>query len=184
MVRALSAGKVSSCREVAQRSGIQTCLLAEDEGLKQGLSQKCCLCSLRAHLHRLDSKEPETQDGSLTCSRSQSPLKQITLLWWGRCSDVWSPEWGLSQKLCRFCSPHANLSRLVTEGPGTQMVLSAALEFRALPGCHLSSRGEGALMSGTQNRACPRSCVASAVSSFTLLWKAFWGTAWQESDIG
>jgi hypothetical protein len=34
VVTALSAGKLSSCREVAQRSGAQLCLLAEDEGLK------------------------------------------------------------------------------------------------------------------------------------------------------
>ena len=40
VVRVLSAGKLSSCREGAQISGIWTCLLAEDEGLKQGLSQK------------------------------------------------------------------------------------------------------------------------------------------------
>jgi hypothetical protein len=42
VVRTLSAGKLSSCREVAQISGVRTCLLAEDEGLKQGLSQKLC----------------------------------------------------------------------------------------------------------------------------------------------
>ena len=42
MVRALSAGKLSLYREGAQISGIQTCLLAEDEDLKQGLSQKLC----------------------------------------------------------------------------------------------------------------------------------------------
>jgi hypothetical protein len=39
-VRALSVGKLSSCREGAQISGVQTFLLAEDEGPKQGLSQK------------------------------------------------------------------------------------------------------------------------------------------------
>ena len=77
MVRVLSAGKLSSCREGAQISGIQTCLLAEDEGLKQGLSQKiCCFCSLHAHLHRLVSKGSRTQDGSLTCSGGQSPPGQ------------------------------------------------------------------------------------------------------------
>jgi hypothetical protein len=40
MIRALSAGRLSSFREDAQISGVQTCLLAEDEGLKQDLSQK------------------------------------------------------------------------------------------------------------------------------------------------
>jgi hypothetical protein len=34
VVKALSAGNLSSYREGAQRSGVQLCLLAEDEGLK------------------------------------------------------------------------------------------------------------------------------------------------------
>ena len=40
MVRALSAGKLSSYREGAQISGVQTSLLVEDEGPKQDLSQR------------------------------------------------------------------------------------------------------------------------------------------------
>ena len=89
VVIVLSAGKLSSCREGAQRSGVQTCLLAEDEGPKQGLSQKMfCLCSLHAHVHRL-------------------------------VRDV-----------------------------GHKMALSPALAVRALPGRHLSSGREGALISG------------------------------------
>jgi hypothetical protein len=40
VVRELSAGKLSSCREGAQISVVQICLLVEDEDLKQGLSQK------------------------------------------------------------------------------------------------------------------------------------------------
>ena len=40
VVRALSAGRLSSYREGAQISGVWISLLAEDEGLKQGLSQK------------------------------------------------------------------------------------------------------------------------------------------------
>ena len=40
VVRALSAGKLSSCREGAQISVDWICLLAEDEGPKQGLSKK------------------------------------------------------------------------------------------------------------------------------------------------
>jgi hypothetical protein len=40
VVRALSAVRLSSFREGAQISGVQTSLLAEDEGLKQDLSQK------------------------------------------------------------------------------------------------------------------------------------------------
>ena len=130
MVRVLSAGKLSSCREGAQISGVQTCHLAEDEGPKQELSHKmCCLCSLYAHLHRLVSEGHSTQNRSLTCSCGQSPPRQTPLLWHGRCPDVWSPKRGLSQKLChfcpyqklcRFCSPNSHLCRLVSEGSGTQ----------------------------------------------------------------
>jgi hypothetical protein len=124
VVRVLSASKLSP-----------DCLLSEDEGLKQGLSLKmCCLCSLCTHLHRLFPELPGTQDGSLTCSGSQSPPRWPPLLWQGRCPDVCSPEWGLSQKLCcfflsqklcHFCSPlahplRAHLCRLVSEGQGTQ----------------------------------------------------------------
>jgi hypothetical protein len=50
VVRALSAGKLSSYREGAQISGVQTCLLTEDEGLKQGLSQKLCCFDLSQKL--------------------------------------------------------------------------------------------------------------------------------------
>jgi hypothetical protein len=124
VVRVLSACKLSSCREGAQRSGVQTCLLAEDEGPKQGLSQKmCCFCSLHAHLHRLVSEGHGPQDGSLRLQRrlcGQSPPEWIPLLWQGRCPDVWSLKQGLSQKLCSFCSPHSHLRRLVSERPGTQ----------------------------------------------------------------
>ena len=42
------------------------------------------------------------------------------LLWQGRCLDIWSPKWCLSQKLCRFFSPKSPLSRVVSEGPRTQ----------------------------------------------------------------
>jgi hypothetical protein len=97
VVRVLSAGKLSSCRKGAQSSVIQTCLLAEDEGQKQGLSQKwCCFCNLHSHLCRLVSEGPGIQDGSLTCSGSQSLPGRAPLLWWGRCLDVWSPKGGLS----------------------------------------------------------------------------------------
>jgi hypothetical protein len=64
--RGLSAGKLSSCREGAQRSGTQICLLDEDEDPKWGLSQKlCCFCSPCALLCRLVSEGPRKQDGSL-----------------------------------------------------------------------------------------------------------------------
>ena len=84
------------------------------------LSQMYCLCSLHTHLHRLVFDRPGTQDGSLTCSGSQSPPRWPPLLWQGRCPDVWSPKQDLSQKLYRFCSMHSHLSRLVSEGPGAQ----------------------------------------------------------------
>ena len=128
----IPAGKLSSCREGAQKSGIQTCLLALDEGQKQGLPQKmCCLCSLHAHLHRLISEGHWTQDGSLTCSRGQSPPRQTLLLF----PDVWSLKQGLSQKLCCFCSllSHLHRLRLVSEGPGTQDGSLTCTE-RAIPG--------------------------------------------------
>jgi hypothetical protein len=79
VVRVLSSGKLSSCRESAHISGVWTCLLAEDEGLKQGLSQKLCnfclsqkLCSffsLHSHLGRLVFEGSRDQDG---CPLSQS----------------------------------------------------------------------------------------------------------------
>jgi hypothetical protein len=50
VVRSLFAGKLSSCTEGAQILGIQTCILAEDEGLTQGLSQKLCCLGLSQKL--------------------------------------------------------------------------------------------------------------------------------------
>ena len=50
MVRALSAGKLSSYKEREQISGIRTSLLAEDEGPKQDLSQKLCCFGLSQKL--------------------------------------------------------------------------------------------------------------------------------------
>ena len=136
----------------------------------------CFICSLHAHLHGLISEGQGTQDGSLTCSGGQSPPGQSPLLWQVRFLDVWCPKSVLSQKLCRFCSPHSHLSRLVFEGPRTQEG-SLTCSERAIRSGHLSSGGEGARMSAAQNgvcprssvtSACPRSCVASAVCSLTL----------------
>jgi hypothetical protein len=50
MVRALSSGKLSSYREGTEISGIQTSLLAKDEGPKQDLSQKLCCFGLSQKL--------------------------------------------------------------------------------------------------------------------------------------
>jgi hypothetical protein len=91
-----------------------------------------CLLTLRspcAHLHRLVSKGPRTQDGSFTYFSSQILPRQRPLLWRGRCpgclelKSVLSQKlcsFCLSQKLCPFCNPHSHLCRLVSEGPGTQ----------------------------------------------------------------
>jgi hypothetical protein len=68
VVRGLSAGKLSSCIEGGQISGIWTCLVAEDEGPKQGLSQNLCsFCSPHFYLCRLVSIESQNQDGSPRC---------------------------------------------------------------------------------------------------------------------
>jgi hypothetical protein len=65
---------------------------------KQSLSQKLCcfclsynlycFCSQHSHLLRLVSEGLRTQDGSLTCSSSQSPPRQTPVLWQVRCPDV------------------------------------------------------------------------------------------------
>ena len=160
MVRVLSAGKLSSCREGAQRSGVQTCQLAEDEGPKQGLFQKmCCLCSLCAHLHRLFSEGPRTQDGSLTCSGSQSPPRWSLLLWQGRCPDVWSLKLGsvpASVLLLQSARSPSAVCELTwadwsQRDPGQKMAPPPALAVRALPDGHLSSGREGVQMSGARN---------------------------------
>jgi hypothetical protein len=125
VVRVLSAGKLSSCREGAQRSGVQTCLLAEDECLKQeGLSQMCCLHSPRADLCRLVSKGAWTQDGSLTCSGTHSPTRQTPLLWQGRCPDVWSPRRGsVPEAVSLLQSTHLTVQTGLWGTQGTRWLL-------------------------------------------------------------
>ena len=128
---------------------------------RNGLSQKLCrFCSPHSHLCRFASEGFGTQNGSLTCSGSQSPSRRTPLLWRGRCLDVWSLKLGLSQKLCRFClsqnlcsfcSQHSYLRRFGSEGPGTQEAPSPAQAVRALLGRHLSFGREGARMSGSQS---------------------------------
>jgi hypothetical protein len=85
VVGALSAGKLSSYREGAQRSGTQLCLLGEDEGPKGTLTKKlCCFCSLCALLCRLISEGCRIQDGVLTWSWGQSHPWRPTLLCQGK----------------------------------------------------------------------------------------------------
>ena len=115
VVRALSAGKLSSCREGAQISGIQTCLLAEDEGPETGpVPDAVSFCSPHSHLRRLVSEGSGNQDGYSRCSGKPSRAGRTPLLWQGRCLDVWSLKQGLSQKLCRFCSLLAHASQSVS----------------------------------------------------------------------
>jgi hypothetical protein len=113
VVRALSAGKLSSYREGAQIPGVWTSLLAEDEGLKQDLLQKlCCFCSPHSHLHRLDSEVSGNQDGSPRCSGKALLGRADTSPLAGRCPDVWSLKRDLSQLLssrdlghvCQLCA--------------------------------------------------------------------------------
>ena len=118
VIRVLSVGKLSSCRDGAQRSSVQSCLLTEDEGPIQGLSQKmCCLCSLCAHLHR------QVSEG---CGPKMAPSSSLA----GKVPRYLEPETGsvseavsllpVPEALFFFCSLHSHLSRLVSEGPGTQ----------------------------------------------------------------
>ena len=89
----------------------------------------------------------------------------------GRCTDIWCsdlppgrrrrPKTGPVPEAVSFCSPHSHLRRVVSVGSGNQDVFPTCC-CKSLLGSHLSSGGEGARMSAAQNRACPRSCVASA----------------------
>ena len=103
MVRVLSAGKLSSCREGAQIiSGIQTCLLPEDEGLKQSLSQEMCrfclshqlcsFCSPHSHLCRLVSEVSGTKDVSPPALAGLSQAETSPLM--GKVPGCLEPEKG------------------------------------------------------------------------------------------
>ena len=130
MVRALSAGKLSSYREGAQISGIWTSLLAEDEGPKQGLSQKLCsFCSWHSHLHRLVSERSQTRDGSPRCSDKALTGRMDTSTLAGKVPRCLKPEMrSATEALCllpvpefvSFCISHSHLSRLVSKGSGDQ----------------------------------------------------------------
>ena len=147
-----------------------TCLLAEDEGPKQGLSLKLCqfclsqklcsFCSPHSHLSRLVSERFRSRDGCPRCSSKALLRWEDTSPLARKCLDVWSPKWGLPQKLCHFClsqnlcsfcSRHFQLRRLVSEGSGNQDGSPQVLQQgppRA--GRHLSSGREGAWMSGAE----------------------------------
>ena len=117
--------------EGVQISGIRTCLLAENEGLKQVLSQKLChfclsqkLCSFSSRhsdLHSLVSERSQTRDGS-PGGADTSPMA-------GMVPGCLEPEMGPAPEALwllpvpetvSFCSPHSHLRRLVLEGSGNQ----------------------------------------------------------------
>jgi hypothetical protein len=113
VVRALSAGKLSSYREGAQISGIRTSLLAKDEGLKQHLSQKLCCFGLSqkllASVCTLSPVQtnfrwsPGTKMASTNPEAKASQDGRTLVLWPGWWSDVWSPKRALPQKLYGSC---------------------------------------------------------------------------------
>jgi hypothetical protein len=133
-------------------SGFRTCSLAEDEDLKQGLSQKLCclglsqklcsLCSRHSYLHSLVSERSRTRDGSLRCSGKAllggvdicPPAEEVI-----GCLDpeTWSaPEsvWLQSvSEAVSFCSPHSHLPRLVSVGSQHQDS-TPRCSGKALPG--------------------------------------------------
>jgi hypothetical protein len=151
MVRALSADKLSSCREGAQISGNQTCLLARAEGLKQGLSQKLCcfglsqklcsFCSGQSYLHRLVSERSQTRDGSPRCSGKAFPGREDASPLARKMPRCLEPKTGYASEAVlllpvpeavRFCIPHSHLCRLVLEGAGNQNGSPRCLVFSFL----------------------------------------------------
>jgi hypothetical protein len=130
VVRVLSVGKLSSCREGTQISGFRTCLLAENEGPKQGLFQKLCsFCSRHSHLHRLVSERSRTRDGSLRFSGKALLGRVDTSPLAGKVPGCLEPEMGSAPEAVwlltvpeavSFCSPHSHLCRLVSEESGNQ----------------------------------------------------------------
>jgi hypothetical protein len=129
VVRALSVGRLSSFREISQISGIQTCLLVEDEGLKQDLSQKL-LASL---VHTLTCTyyswwSPGTKMSPADAPATPSQAGGTPLLWQGRCPE---PEKGPASEALwllpvpeavSFYSPYSHLCRLVLMESGNQDV--------------------------------------------------------------
>jgi hypothetical protein len=112
VVRALSAGKFSFCKEGAQISGFQICPWQKMKAPKQGLSQKLChfclpqklcsFCSWHSHLHSLISERSLTRDGSPKCSGKILLGRVDTSPLAGKVPSCVEPIWGLPQNLCGF----------------------------------------------------------------------------------
>jgi hypothetical protein len=134
VVRTLSAGKLSSCREGAQISVVQNCLLAEDDGPKPGLSQKL----LASVVHTLTCAASSRQDPGTKMPSADAPLKVKTLPGAvditplaGKVPGCLEPEMGAALKalwllpvpeVVSFCSLHSHLCRLVLAGSSNQDV--------------------------------------------------------------
>jgi hypothetical protein len=125
VVRALSAGKLSSCQEGAQRSGAQICLLSEDEGLKG----PCPRSSVASVAHVLSSSDWSLRDLGykmmlLPESWGQSTFLKSTLL---------SDPKILGMLGCLWCGEssvvHGTICRsLAQDGPGL-------MPIRKYPSC-------------------------------------------------
>ena len=81
MVKALLAGKLSSCRECAQRSDAQICFLTEDKGRK-GPCPRSSVASVAHMLYCVDwsLRDPGYKMALSPHSWGQSPLWRPTLL--------------------------------------------------------------------------------------------------------
>jgi hypothetical protein len=140
VVRALSAGKLSSYREGAQISGVQTSLLVEDEGPKQDLSQKMYCFGLSQKLlasvvHTLTCadyfrRSPGTKMVPADAEAKPSSARRTPIIWPGRWPDVSSLKRVLPQKLCGSRLSQKLLASLVHtltcadyfwQSPGTKM---------------------------------------------------------------
>jgi hypothetical protein len=185
VVRVLSARKLSSCREGAQRSGVQTCLLAEDVGPRA--CPRRCVASAVCMLTSTDwsPRDPEHKMApSLALAVRALPAGHLSFGGEGAqmsgaqnracprsCVASACPRSCVASAVCSLTlhSPRADLCRLVSEGPGTQDGSLTSSGSQSPPGrpLLLFSGRESSQMSGTRNGVCPRSCVASAVRTLT-----------------